>query len=191
MTEKRHKRLFLAILILLLLVMCTPLDYVNLSWAFVHFGITVTYAAIILIHYSKKKENQQAAVIVSAVLLPITGVISIFILIVSPTDDVTFTKVPNSRLVVTSQYHSLFMQGNPTYNLVIGYRILGNFVIWRKNDYFKRGYEEDEAVFSEYILPNSINFEEYQGAGMFILEDENYLFDWANDTIYPIKRKEE
>ena len=131
MTEKRHKRLFLAILILLLLVMCTPLDYVKISWAFVHFGITITYGAFILIQYSKKKENQQAAVIVSAVLLPITGVISIFILIVSPTDDVTFTQVPNSRMVVTPQYHSLFMQGNPTYNLAIGYRIVGNFVIWK------------------------------------------------------------
>lgn len=189
MTEKRHKRLFLAFLILLLTVFFTPLDYVNLSWTFVHFGITITYGAFILIQFSKKKENRQAAIIVSATVLPITGFISAFILIVSPTDEVTITPVPNSNLVVTSQFHSLFMQGDPTYELAIGYPILGDYLIWRKNDYFKRGYEEDELEFARYNLPSGINFEEYQGAGMFILEDENYLFDWGNDTIYPITRK--
>jgi hypothetical protein len=120
------------------------------------------------------------------ITLPILGLVSFYSYIISPNNDLEITRVPNSNLVVTNQFYTLFMMGNPRMDITIGYAVLGNQLIWTKNSYTKYGEGDSESELDKYDLPQGIKKDDY---GLFILEKENYLFVWGDNEIYKIKKK--
>ena len=177
-------------LVPLLVILFTPLDYLNLSWTLYHFWITLGYGSFILIYFAKKKEFQRFAIIATLIIVPLSGFFSLIIMLGSPHDEYEITPIPNSKMIVAWQHHSVYMQGNTTHRIEIGYPILRNYVIWRTNSYTKLDYGEDKLDLAPYNLPPEIDYDEYQdGWGIFILEDENLLLDIGKDTIYRTTRK--
>lgn len=105
---------------------------------------------------------------------------------VSPNNDVKITPVPNSKMVVTNQFYTLFMMGDPRMDISVGYPIIGNLIIWQVNTYTKYGEGDSEKLLSSYILPKGIKTDDYE---LFILEDENYLLECGRGKVYKIKKK--
>jgi hypothetical protein len=163
------------------------LDYLNPGFAFIHFWLTIVYGVFLLVKFSDKKEIRKKRIIGSVISLPIVALLSLYIYVVSPNNEVEITQVPNSKKIVTNQFYTLFMMGNPRMDITIGYPILFNKLLWRINSYTKDGEGENEEELSKYELPNGIKEDDY---GLFILEDENYLFQWGDDKVYKIKKKE-
>lgn len=189
MSIKTLKNIFLFLAITLIVILFSPLDYLYIGDTFFHFWLTIISGILFLISFAKEKENRKKRIIASIVLLPFVAFFSFYIYVVSPNGDVEINHVPKSKLIVTSQFYTLFMMGDPMYEISIGYPIFGNILIWRTNSYTKKGLGESNQYLSKYKLPKDLDLTNYEGVGIFILTEENYLFDWANDTIYPIKKK--
>ncbi|MEY4604377.1 MAG: hypothetical protein RIT43_1669 [Bacteroidota bacterium] len=187
MTRKAHRNIFLFLLATLLLILFSQLDYLNPGFAFIHFWLTIVYGVFLLVKFSDKKEIRKKRIIGSVISLPIVALLSLYIYVVSPNNEVEITQVPNSKKIVTNQFYTLFMMGNPRMDITIGYPILFNKLLWRINSYTKDGEGENEEELSKYELPNGIKEDDY---GLFILEDENYLFQWGANKVYKIKKKE-
>jgi hypothetical protein len=187
MTRKAHRNIFSVLLATLLLILFSPLDYLNLGFSFIHFWLTIIYGVFLLIKFSDKKEKRKKRIIGSVISLPIVALLSLYIYVVSPNNEVEINPVPNSKLIITNQFYTLFMMGDPRMDITIGYPILFNQLMWRINSYTKNGEGENEDELSKYELPNGIKKDDY---GLFILEDENYLFQLGDDKVYKIKKKE-
>ncbi len=186
MTRKAHRNIFLSLLATLFLILFSPLDYLNLGFVFIHFWLTIIYGVFLLIKFSDKKEIRKKRIIGSIITLPIVALLSLYVYVVSPNNEVEINHVPNSKMIVTNQFYTLFMMGDPRMDITIGYPILFNQLMWRINSYTKHGEGENEEELSKYELPNGIKKDDY---GLFILEDENYLFQWGDDKVYKIKKK--
>ncbi|MFM2037227.1 MAG: hypothetical protein RL432_166 [Bacteroidota bacterium] len=187
MTRKAHGNIFSFLLATLFLVVFSPLDYLNLDFAFIHFWLTIIYGVFLLIKFSEQKEIRKKRIIGSVISLPIVALLSLYVYVVSPNNEVEINHVPNSKMIVTNQFYTLFMMGNPRMDITIGYPILFNRLMWRINSYTKHGEGENEEELSKYELPKGIKIDDY---GLFILEDENYLFQWGDEKVYKIKKKE-
>lgn len=170
----------------LVFVMFSPLDYTNLTFAYLHFWLTLIYGVLLLIIYSNNKKVRKSGIIASAITVPILALISIYSYIVSPNNELEITPVPNSDLVITNQFYTLFMMGNPRMDITVGYPMLGNQLIWNLNSYTKYGEGDSESDLALYHLPNGIKKDDY---GLFILEKEKYLFVWGDNKVYSIKKK--
>ena len=140
--------------------------------------------------FAKKTEGKEVVVWILSALLPMAGVVMFFILIVSPNGtDSQVIHIPNKKQFVTSEFSSLFMQGNPVHKITVGYPIIGQALIWQTNAYTKEGLGDSKSVLSNYRLPEEIDLKNYHEVGLFILPDENYLLDCNNDTIYEIQKQ--
>lgn len=187
MTRKAHRNIFLFILATFLLVLFSPLDYLNLGFTFFHFWLTVLYGVFLLIVFSEGQKMREKRIIRSIIALPIIALISFYIYVGSPNDEVKITPIHNSKMIVTNQFYALFMMGDPRMDISIGYPILFNQLMWRINSYTKYGEGENQEELSKYELPKEIKKDDY---GLFILEDENYLLQSGdNNKVYKIKKK--
>jgi hypothetical protein len=186
MNYKTHKILFLVLFVSLLLMTFTPLDYINVSFGYIHLWITIIYGVFLLITFAPDKDAKRKRIISSCIWMPIAGFISFYIYIVSPHDEVEITHVPKRNLIVTSQFYTLFMMGDPRVDISIGYPLLGDQLIWKLNSYTKNGEGERNEVLSGYQLPIENAFDGY---GLYILNNENYLLDLNNNMVYPIQKK--
>ena len=185
MTKKTHRNIFFLLLAVFLLIIFSPLDYVSLASAFIHFWLTFLYGVLIFIYYSDLKKLRKRRVIVSVLSLPIVALFSLYIYVVSPNNEVEITRVPNSKMIITNQFYTVFFAGNPRMELVIGYPILFKQLIWRVNLYTKYGEGENEEALAKYQLPKGIKAADY---GLYILEKEHYLLDDRKNKVYKIKR---
>lgn len=174
MTQKSHRYIFFFLLAVFLLIIFSPLDYVSLVYAFIHFWLTFLYGIIIFIYYSGTEKIRKRRIIVSVISLPIAVLFSLYIYIVSPNNEVEITRVPNSKMIITNQFYTLFFAGNPRMEIVIGYPILFKQLIWRINSYTKYGEGDNDEILSKYHLPKGIKAADY---GLFILEKEQYLLE--------------
>jgi hypothetical protein len=186
MTKKTQQSIFFFLLICYLLILFSPLDYIVLAHAFIHFWLTLLYGVFIFIFYSTDKKQRKRRVIASVIALPIVSLFTFYFYIVSPNNEVEITHVPKSKLIITNQFYTLFMMGNPRMELVIGYPILFKQLIWRVNLYTKYGEGENEASLAKYQLPKGIKAADY---GLYILEKEHYLLDDRKNKVYKIKKK--
>lgn len=186
MNKKTHYKIFLFLLITLILILFSPLDYLKLIYTFTHLWLTIIYGVFILINFSKTKELRKKRIIGSSIILPLFGLISLYIYVVSPHNKVEVIPVPKSNLIVTSQFYSLFMMGNPRIDISVGYPIFGRHLIWRTNSYTKDGEGELYRIINSYKLP----IEYYNdGYGLFILQRDNLLLDRNKNVVYHVKKK--
>jgi hypothetical protein len=186
MTQKAHRNIFLFLLVTFVLVLFSPLDYLNVGFAFIHFWLTMIYGFFLLIKFSDKKETRKKRIIGSVISLPVIALLSLYMYVVSPNNEVEIIPVPNSKMEITYQFYTLFMMGDPRMDISIVNPIFGNQLMWRINSYTKHGEGETEKELSKYQLPNGIKKDDY---GLFILEDENYLFQYGDKKVYKIKKR--
>lgn len=166
--------------------MISPLDYTNLLFSYFHFWVAFIYGVFILIIYSQNKKTRKSKIVTSIITLPILAIIAFYSYIISPHDELEITPIPNSNLIITNQFYTLFMMGNPRMDISIGYAFFGNQLIWNINSYTKYGEGDPQSELEKYNLPHGIKKDDY---GLFILEKENYLFVWGDNRIYTIKKK--
>jgi hypothetical protein len=186
MKKKIHIYILSFLLLTLLFVMFSPLDYTNLTFSYFHFWLTIIYGVLVFVIYSENRKTRRTRIITSFIALPILALASFYSYIVSPNNELEFTPVPNSNLVVTNQFYTLFMMGNPRMDITIGYPLLGNQLIWNVNSYTKNGEGDPESELDKYELPQGIKKNDF---GLFILEKERYLFVWGNNELYTVKKK--
>lgn len=186
MTRKIYNKVFLFLLILLILILFSPLDYVNLIYTFIHLWITIIYGFFILIKFSETKQIRKKRIIASSIISPFFGFISLYVYVALPHNAVVVSSVPNSNLIVTSQYYTMFMVGNPTVDINVGYPIFGKHLIWKTNSYRKGGEGEADYIINSYNLP----FDNYKdGYDLFILTEDNLLLDRNKNVVYRVTRK--
>ena len=189
MTEKIHKIIILVLLVPLLVILLTPLDYLNLSWTLFHFWITVGYGSFILIYFAKTKGFQLFAIIATSIVVPLATFITTFLMLAGEVGAMEITPIPKTNLVIAQRYHSSILVGSLGCQFEIGYPVIGNFVIWRTNSYDKAG-GGDGLYLDKFNVPPEIDYEDYEeGRTLYFLEDENLLYEDGNDNVYTITRK--
>lgn len=186
MYKKIHFYILSFLVVTLVFVMLSPLDYTSSTYGYCHFWLTLIYGVLLLITYADNKKVRKSRIIASTITLPVLALISFYAYVANPNEEIEITPVPNSNLVVTNMFYTLFMMGNPRMEITVGYPILGNALIWNINSYTKFGEGDSESDLAVYHLPAGINKEDF---GLFVLEKENYLFVWEDKMVYPIKKK--
>lgn len=186
MTKKTQQSIFFFLLICYLLILFSPLDYIVLAHAFIHFWLTLLYGVFIFIFYSVDKKQRKRRVIASVIASLIVSLFTFYFYIMSPNNEVEITHVPKSKLIITNQFYTLFMMGNPRMDIQIGYPILFKKLIWRINTYTKHGEGDNEATLAKYTLPKGLKADDY---GLYILENEHYLLDDGDGRVYKIAEK--
>ena len=186
MASKYFKIIFYFLLVTLLFVWFSPLDYTNLTFAFFHLWLTIICGAVFIIAHIHNKKTRKKSSIASIIGLTIFFYVSFDMFVNNPNNEIEISKTPDKKMIITCQNYSAFMIGNMRMDISIGYPIIGELLIWRVNKYLKDFDGDSEKLLTKYTLPKGINQDNF---GLYILEKENYLLnygEWGGKRVYRV-----
>lgn len=183
------KRIILLVLIILsitlLFIWFSPLDYTNANVASIHFLFIVILANW---YFFLKYRNTKYRSLFNILSTTFTTIFFVFLLLYLALNKnrtvFEITPIPKTNKAVIYHSYTLFMMGNPRIDISVGYSLFGGYLVWRPNSVTKHGLGDFPEKNEKYIIPEKF----FQREGVFILEEEGYIFDLYENKVYKLEK---
>lgn len=171
--------------IILLFIWFSPLDYTNANISSIHFLFIVILANwYFFLKYRNTKHRSLSNILRTTFTTILLVFLLLYLAINSNRRVFEITPIPNTNKVVIHHSYTLFMMGNPRIDISVGYSLLGGALVWRPNLVTKNGLGDFPEKTKKHKIPERF----YHQEGIFILEEQGYIFDLYENKVYKLEK---